>query len=67
MIFNRERSTYESYQEVIHFVKQMGMLVLGPLLADLVVRFYLFCKYFHGKSWRKCFKKTLLGYDRVGY
>ena len=66
MIFSQE--SYESQEEMMHFcIKQIGMLVLGSLLADLIVRLVLFCEFSHGKSWRKCFTKTLLGYDRVGY
>ena len=68
MIFSQENSSSQSYQEVMQLLKQMGMLVMGSLLADLVVRFFLFCgNSSASKSTRKCFEKTLLGYDRVGY
>ena len=66
MIFSED--SYESQEDMMQFcIKQIGMLVLGSLLADLVLRLLLFCEFSNGKSWRKCFSKTLLGYDRVGY
>ena len=67
MIFSKESPGYE---EMIQNIKQIGILVLGSLLGDLVARFFLFCEFCHSnaaKSWRKCFEKTLLVYDRVGY
>ena len=69
MIFSKESSSSESFQEMMESIKQIGMLVLGSLLGDLVARFFFFCEYClsnASKSWRKCFGKTLLIYDRVG-
>ena len=68
MIFSKESSSSESYQEMMHSIKQIETLVLGLVLGDLVARLFFFCEYCHGntsKSWRKCFGKTLLVYDRV--
>ena len=68
MIFSKKSSSYESYSEMMQFINPIVILVFGSLLGDLLVRIFLFCKYGYSKatkSWRKCFKKTLLGYDRV--
>ena len=69
MIFSKGSS--ESNQEMMQNIKQIGILVVGSLLGDLVVRFVLFCEYCHSnasKSWRKCFEKTVLvSSTRVGY
>ena len=68
MIFSKESWSYESYSEMMHFVNPLVILVFGSLLGDLLVRIFLFCELGYSKaakSWKKCFKKTLLGYDRV--